>query len=111
AHTKLSGLDQEKILALVEPVLSAHRVDGVELIWRGDREGRVLSLTIEKPGSKRTGDGITLDLCTEISRNLSAAFEETDVISGTYRLELGSPGVDRPLYLEDDYRLFAGQQI
>jgi ribosome maturation factor RimP len=111
AHTKLSGLDQEKVLAIVEPILNAHRVDGVELIWRGDREGRVLALTIEKPGSQRTGDGITLDLCTEISRSLSAAFDEIEVISGHYRLEVGSPGVDRPLYLEDDYRRFAGQEV
>lgn len=111
AHTKLPGLDAPRVLAIVEPVLAAHRVDGVELVWRGDKDGKVLVLTIEKPGAQRTGDGITIDLCTEISRELSAVFDETDVISGNYRLEVGSPGVERKLYLPDDYRRFAGQEI
>ncbi len=111
AHTKLPGLDAPRVLAIVEPVLAAHRVDGVELLWRGDKDGKVLVLTIEKPGSTRTGDGITIDLCTEISRQLSAAFDETEVIAGRYRLEVGSPGVERRLYLPDDYRRFAGQEV
>lgn len=111
AHTQLPGLDAPKVLAIVEPVLASHHVDGVELIFRGDKDGKVLLLSIEKPGTQRTGDGITIDLCTEISRALSAAFDETEVIGGRYRLEVGSPGVDRKLYLADDYRRFAGQEV
>lgn len=111
AHTRLPGLDAPKVLAIVEPVLASHGVDGVELEWRGDKDGKVLVLSIEKPGTQRTGDGITIDLCSEISRELSAAFDETDVIGGRYRLEVGSPGVERRLYLPDDYRRFAGQEI
>lgn len=111
AHTKLPGLDQEKVLALVEPVLSTHRVDGVELMFRGDRDGKVLVLTIEKPGTQRTGEGITIDLCTEISRKLSELFDEAEAIPGNYRLEVGSPGVERQLYVAGDYQRFAGQEV
>jgi ribosome maturation factor RimP len=111
AHTKLPGLDAPKVLAIVEPVLAAHRVDGVELMWRGDKDGKVLVLSIEKPGTQRTGDGITIELCTDIARALSEAFDETEVIGGRYRLEVGSPGVERRLYLADDYRRFAGQEV
>jgi ribosome maturation factor RimP len=111
AFTKLPGLDQEKLLALVEPVLLAHRVDGVELVWRGDKDGQILLLTIEKPGTIRTGDGITVDLCSEISRQLSAALDESELISSRFRLEVGSPGVERKLYLADDYKRFAGQEV
>lgn len=109
AFLKLPGLDSERVLAVVEPVLKAHRVDGVELVWRTDRGGMVLELTVEKPGSKQPGAGVTIDLCTELSRDLSAALDVADVISARYRLEVGSPGVERALYSEADYVRFAGQ--
>lgn len=111
AHTKLPGLDQAQILSIVEPVLATHRVDGVELVFRGEKGGKVLLLTIEKPGTQRTGEGITIDLCSEISHKLSLAFDEVDAISGNYRLEVGSPGVERHLYQKEDYQRFAGQEI
>ncbi len=111
SHKKLPGLEEDKVLALVETVLAAHNVDGVELLYRGDRDGKVLILTIEKPGTKRTGDGITVDLCAEMSRELSEKFDETDLIPDNYRLEVGSPGVERPLYVRSDYERFAGQEV
>ena len=109
AHEKLHGLDRDRILAVVGPILSAHGVDCVELVWRTDRGERVLELTVERPGSRLPGAGITIDLCTDISRDLSAALDVADVIPGRYRLEVGSPGVERALYGASDYRRFAGQ--
>lgn len=109
AFVKLPGLPSERVLALVEPVLRAHRVDGVELVWRSDRHGWLLELTIEHPDAKIPGQGITVDLCSEISRDLSAALDVTDLIGPRYRLEVGSPGVERALYRPEDYRRFAGQ--
>jgi ribosome maturation factor RimP len=89
--------------------LAAHHVDGVELIWRTDRAGMLLELSIEQPGSTTPGAGVTVDLCSEISRDLSAALDVAEVIGQRYTLEVGSPGVERSLYLEDDYRRFAGR--
>lgn len=109
AHEKLQGLDRDRVLAAVEPVLAAHHVEGVELVWRTDRGGRVLELTVERPGSRVPGEGVTIDLCSEISRDLSAALDVADVITGSYRLEVGSPGLDRALYGAGDYVRFAGQ--
>lgn len=109
AHEKLHGLDREQVLAAVAPVLSAHQLDAVELVWRTDRGGWVLEVTLERPGSRIPGEGITLDLCSDISRELSAALDANDVIPGRYRLEVGSPGVERALYGKGDYARFAGQ--
>lgn len=112
AFTKLPGLDQEKVLSMVLPVLEKHQVHGVELLWRGDPEGKVLELSLEVPGSTKSGEGITIDLCTDISRDLSAIFDENEeALPGKYRLEVGSPGVERALYSADDYKRFAGQDI
>jgi ribosome maturation factor RimP len=111
AHEKLPGLDRERVLAAVEPILAAHRVDGVELVFKTDRGGWVLGLTIEKAGERMPGAGITVDLCSDISRELSAALDVADCIPHRYRLEVGSPGVERALYSLSDYERFAGQPV
>jgi ribosome maturation factor RimP len=110
-HEKLIGLDRERLLAIVEPVLRAHHVSGVEIIWRTDHRGRVLYLTIERPDSPEPGAGITLDLCADLSRDLSAALDVADVVDGAYRLEVGSPGVERKLYTKAEYERFAGRTV
>jgi len=109
AHEKLPGLDRARVLAAVEPILAAHRVDAVELMFKTDSGGWVLQLTIEKPGERMPGAGITVDLCSEISRELSTALDVADCIPHRYRLEVGSPGVERALYSVSDYERFSGQ--
>jgi ribosome maturation factor RimP len=109
AHENLPGLDRERVLAAVLPILAAHRVDAVELHFKTDRSGWVLELTLEKPGERMPGAGITVDLCSEISRELSTALDVADCIPHRYRLEVGSPGVERALYSLSDYERFSGQ--
>lgn len=109
AHTKLPGLDESRITGLIEPVLRAHHVAGVELIWRSDRGGMVLEITIERPESRIPGEGITLDLCADVSRDLSTALDVDDLIGARYRLEVGSPGLERTLYSLADFERFRGQ--
>jgi len=103
------GLDRDCVVGAVGPVLSAHAVDCVELVWRSDRGERVLEVTVEKPGTSEPGAGVTLDLLSDVSRDLSAALDVADCISQHYRLEVGSPGLERTLYDEADFRRFSGQ--
>ncbi len=109
AHEKLDGLPKEAVRGAIAPVLAAHGVDCVELVWKTDRGSRVLEVTIERPGARDPGAGVTLELCTEISRDLSAALDVADCIGQSYRLEVGSPGVERALYTVEDFSRFAGQ--
>ncbi len=111
AYTKLPGLDEHRLTAVIEPVLAAHHVAGVELIWRPDRGGMVLEITVERPESRVPGEGITLDLCADISRDLSTALDVDDLIGGRYRLEVGSPGLERTLYSLADFERFRGQGV
>jgi ribosome maturation factor RimP len=108
AFEKLKGLNREALLAAIQPVLAAHRVAGVELIWRTDNRGWVLYLTVERP-EHRTGAGVTLDECSELSRDVSAALDLANVIEPAYRLEVGTPGLERQLYRLSDYERFAGE--
>jgi ribosome maturation factor RimP len=109
AYEKLDGIERDRLHAAVDPVLVAHGVDAVELIWRTDNKGWVLSLTIEIPGRALPGEGVTVDLCASISRDLSVALDVAELLPHKYRLEVGSPGLERALYRPDDYARFAGQ--
>jgi ribosome maturation factor RimP len=108
AYEKLDGIDRERVLAVVEPVLLAHGVQAVELVWCTDNRGWLLSLSIEKPGQIRSGSGITADLCADVSRDLSVALDVENTIPRKYRLKVGSPGVERALYAAQDYVRFTG---
>ena len=109
-HEKLPGLDRDRVMAIVEPVLRAHRVDGVEIVWQTQRGEHVLKLTVERQATQAsTGAGVNLDTCAEVSRDLANAFEIDDVLPGHYRLEVGTPGLDRALYVPSDYERFSGR--
>lgn len=113
AHERLKGLDRDRVVGAVQPVLRAHGVVAVELAWVSDGRGWKLELSVERPPREGapadpTG-GVTIDLCTEISRDLSAALDVADCMPGKYRLEVGSPGVERALYRPDDYARFSGR--
>lgn len=61
----------------------------------------------ENPETSNLG----LDDCAKISREISAILDVEDPISGTYRLEVSSPGIDRPLVREKDYERYAGYDV
>jgi len=52
--------------------------------------------------------GIEVEDCALISRNISALIDVEDPIEGTYALEVGSPGIDRPLTRLKDFEVWAG---
>ncbi len=93
------------IEALVMPILVDLGIELVELEYK--REGRdwFLRLFIDKP------DGVTLDDCAEVSREVDAVLEVENLIETAYRLEVSSPGIDRPLKKPADFARFAGQLI
>ena len=109
AFEKLPGLPRDRIVEAIAPVLRSHGLAGVELIWRTDGQGRVLQVTIESPEGSEPGGGVTLDVCSKVSRDLSTALDVLELIDGKYRLEVGSPGLERRLYTLADYRRFSGR--
>jgi ribosome maturation factor RimP len=109
AFEKLPGLPRDRIVEAIAPVLRSHGLAGVELVWRTDGQGRVLQVTIESPEGSEPGGGVTLDVCSKVSRDLSTALDVLELIDGKYRLEVGSPGLERRLYTLADYRRFSGR--
>ena len=76
---------------------------GVEFISAGQHS--VLRLFIDHQ------DGINVDDCAEVSRQVGAILDVEDPISTEYNLEVSSPGVDRPLFSLDHYQAVIGETI
>lgn len=94
-----------RIAALAEPLVASLGMELVDLEYR--REGRemVLRLYIDREG------GVTLDDCAAVSRELSTLLDVEDAIPGHYNLEVSSPGLNRPLKKEADYRRYQGRLV
>ena len=95
----------ERIFGLVSPVLHDMSFELVDLEFKREGKNWLLRLFIDKPG------GITLDDCVDVSREVGALLEVEDVIESSYRLEVSSPGLDRPLKKAQDYERFCGELV
>ena len=72
--------------------------------------GRMLRIFIDKPAGPQgaVASGITVDDCARVSNQLARVLEVEDIDYD--RLEVSSPGLDRPLKKEADFARFAGEQ-
>lgn len=57
------------------------------------------------------GSDLTADTLGEASREISAVLDAYDVIAGSHVLEVSTPGLDRPLLGEEDFRAFQGHEL
>jgi ribosome maturation factor RimP len=92
---------REVIMAAVERK-GAH---GIDLVVRGDRGRQVIEVFID------TEQGVTTALCAEVSREVSAAIDQANLLTGPYRLDVSSPGIDRPLRFPWQYRKHTGRRV
>lgn len=57
------------------------------------------------------GQGVTIEHCEAVSREVSAQLDVEDPISGNYTLEVSSPGIDRPLFGATQFAQFQGEMV
>ncbi|MGD8777928.1 MAG: hypothetical protein PVH88_03085 [Ignavibacteria bacterium] len=70
----------------------------IDIVFRGDNNNRIIEVFIDN------SDGITTDLCADISRDLNKLIETEELITSRYRLDVSSPGVDRPLKFIEQFQ-------
>ncbi|NUP10185.1 MAG: ribosome maturation factor RimP [Polyangiaceae bacterium] len=98
------------VRAIAAPLCVAHGVDIVDIVWTTERAGRTMRVTIERKGRPSTeGWGVTLEDCAELSRDLSLALDHDDVVTGSYNLEVSSPGLERDLSTVEELVRFKGE--
>jgi len=95
----------EQVQDLITPIVDSMALELVDLEFK--REGRdwFLRIFIDKVG------GVTLDDCADLSREVDTVLEVADFIHVAYRLEVSSPGLDRPLKKPADFERFKGERV
>lgn len=97
---------KELLLAdLVAPVAEAlgYELWGVEYIAHGKQT--VVRIYID------SANGVGVDDCAKVSRQVASVFDVEDPILGEYNLEVSSPGMERPLFTLPQFRQFIGEQV
>jgi ribosome maturation factor RimP len=93
-----------RLAGLVEPSIVGLGYRLVRVTITG-RDGQTVQIMAERP------DGtMTIEDCETISRNLSPLLDANDMLPGAYRLEVSSPGIDRPLVRPSDFENWAGHE-
>lgn len=98
-----TGLASE-LAQLVEPVLDSLGFRLVRIEISG-RDGKTLQIMAERPDGS-----MTIDDCEAVSKAISPLLDVQDIVSDSYRLEVSSPGIDRPLVRPSDFVDWAGSE-
>lgn len=89
---------------LLSPVVESMGFELVGVEFHGTEHHGLLRIYIDHE------NGIVVDDCAAVSRQISALLDVEDPITQAYDLEVSSPGVNRPLFKADDYQKFSGLQ-
>jgi ribosome maturation factor RimP len=95
--------------ALTELIEAEAKAEGLALVrvkMMGGTSDPTLQVMAERPDTRQ----LTLDDCARLSRRLSDVLDEADPIESAYRLEVSSPGIDRPLTRLQDFQDWKGHE-
>ena len=98
----MSELITEKVEHFLQSLLETLGLELFDLQFRREGHGWVLRVFIDSE------EGVTLDHCSDVSRQLGHYLDVEDLIDHPYNLEVSSPGLERPLRSLDDFRRFLG---
>ena len=99
--TDIAGLER-----LIEPEVKSLGYDLVRVQMIGGASDPTLQVMAERADTRQ----LDITDCEAISRRLSEILDTADPIEGSYRLEVSSPGIDRPLTRLKDYSDWAGHE-
>ncbi|MDT8403052.1 ribosome maturation factor RimP [Sulfuriflexus sp.] len=93
-----------RVAELIEPSVTAlgYELVGVEYLPQGKHS--ILRVYIDQ------ADGIRVEDCQQVSRQISGVLDVEDPIAGQFSLEVSSPGTDRPLFKAEHYERFSGEK-
>jgi ribosome maturation factor RimP len=90
---------------LIEDILAHEAMELVDLVYQREPHGWVLRIFIDRQG------GVTLNDCSRISHQISDVLDVKEVMRGAYNLEVSSPGLNRPLRKQADFKRFIGSTV
>ena len=108
---------QQRLISIVEPDCQQAGFELVDLRLVLEQGGWTLRVQVDLPIDEAVPpqevpqDRVDLEDCENLSRELSAVLDVEDPVPQAYSLEVGSPGIDRPLRTEQHFRYYAGSDI
>ncbi|HKI62396.1 MAG TPA: ribosome assembly cofactor RimP [Mariprofundaceae bacterium] len=96
---------ESRIRALLQPIADELGVDVLKVSIGGGEHSQLLRVIVDRVG------GVDSDVLERISRGLALQLDADDPISGRYRLEVSSPGLDWELQDAADFRRYQGEWI
>jgi len=110
-----SGASDE-LRAVATRIAQSYGLELFDVQFRRESHGWVLRVILDRTSAgpaAATEEPVTIEDCRRVSEDLSARLDIEPELAGnpdrTYTLEVSSPGLDRPLRGEADYRRFAGR--
>lgn len=97
---------EQRIFDVSEPVAQDLGLEIVCVKIIGEGGSRSVQIMAEDPDTRKLG----LDDCAKLSRAISAVMDVENIIEDAYRLEVSSPGIDRPLMKSEDFDTFKGYE-
>jgi ribosome maturation factor RimP len=106
-----------RLRAAAERVAQSYGLEIFDVQMRREPIGMVLRVVIDRPATgavEAPEDSVGIEECQRVSQDLSALLDVEDefgeqALTDAYTLEVSSPGMDRPLRHEQDFRRFAGR--
>ncbi|WP_058834907.1 ribosome maturation factor RimP [Luteimonas abyssi] len=103
------------ITALLAPTVEALGLELLGAEYLPTPGSAVLRLYIDRPGTdlaaEADGQGVGIEDCEAVSREVSAQLDVEDPISSQYTLEVSSPGIDRLLFTPEQFARFQGEKV
>ena len=93
---------ERRLYEMIEPTVLALGFELVGVLWRDVNSRDLVRVYIDRE------EGVTVDDCARVSHRVTGLLDVADPVPGEYDLEVSSPGVDRPLFVERDFVRFAG---
>jgi ribosome maturation factor RimP len=106
----------DRIREIAERVAASGGLEVVDIELRGGGKARMLRVFLDKPAAASdTGSdvicGVTHEDCANFSREFGTILDVEDAVSGSYTLEVSSPGLDRKLSRAADFARFVGSRL
>jgi len=95
----------EQVEEILRPIAARLGLETVEVSVSGEARHTVLRVVMDRPEG-----GITVEECARVNEALGRQLDLYDLFDHAYTLEVSSPGLDRPLRNDADFRRFAGRK-
>ena len=95
----------QQVMQLIEPILNEMDVELVDVEFLSVRSKWVLRIFVDEQ------DGITLDRCAQVSKEIGTLIDMKDIVEHEYVLEVSSPGLNRPLKKVKDFIWATGKKV